>query len=86
LDLRERKDHVAGKKIAQSGFHNLYFSQNIFYTIKSTRMRGERYAARMRKTKNACKILVERLEGKRPIGRLGVGVDEKIILKCILRA
>jgi hypothetical protein len=37
--------------------------------IKSRRMRWRRYAARIGEKRNAYRILVGKLEGKRPIGR-----------------
>jgi hypothetical protein len=37
----------------------------------------------MGETRNEYKSLVRKLEGKRPLGNLGV--DGKIILKCILK-
>jgi hypothetical protein len=49
--------------------HNLYSSTNIIRIIKSTRMRWTRNAARMGETRNDYRILVEKPEGKRPLGR-----------------
>jgi hypothetical protein len=39
--------------------------------IKSRRMRLDEHAARMREKRNACRILVGRPEGKRPLERRG---------------
>jgi hypothetical protein len=47
--------------------HNLYFSPNRM--IKSRRMRWAGHVARMGETRNAYRILVEKHEGKRPLGR-----------------
>jgi hypothetical protein len=48
---------------------NLYSSPNIIRMIKSRRMRWAGNVARMGETRNACRILVGRPEGKRPLGR-----------------
>jgi hypothetical protein len=48
---------------------NLYASPNIIRVIKSRRMRGVRHVARMGEMRNAYNILVEKLEGKRLLGR-----------------
>jgi hypothetical protein len=37
--------------------------------IRSRRMRWAGYVARMREKRNACRILVAKPEGKRPLGR-----------------
>jgi hypothetical protein len=37
--------------------------------FKSRRMRWAGHVARMRKKRNACKILVGKSEGKKPLGR-----------------
>jgi hypothetical protein len=37
--------------------------------IKATRMRWERHVAGMGKKRNACRILMGNLEGKRPLGK-----------------
>jgi hypothetical protein len=49
--------------------HNLYSSPNIIRMIKSRRMRWAGHVARMGETRNACRILVGKPEGKRPLGR-----------------
>jgi hypothetical protein len=46
--------------------HNLYSSPNII--IKSRRMRWTGNAARMEEIRNRCKVLVEKPEGKGPLG------------------
>jgi hypothetical protein len=50
-------------------FHNLHSSLNITRMIKSRRMRWAGHVARMGKKRNACRILVGKPEGKRPLGR-----------------
>jgi hypothetical protein len=49
--------------------HNLYSSPSIIRIIKSRRMRWAGYVARMGEKRNACRILVGKPEGKRPLGR-----------------
>jgi hypothetical protein len=48
---------------------NLYSSPSIIRMIKSRRMRWEGHVARMGEKSNACRILVGKPEGKRPLGR-----------------
>ena len=50
-------------------FHSLYRSPNIFRVIKSRRLRGTRYVARMEEGRSAFKILTGKPTGKRPLGR-----------------
>jgi hypothetical protein len=47
----------------------MYASPNIIRMIKSMRMRWDGHVARMRYTRNACKILIRRTEGERSVGR-----------------
>jgi hypothetical protein len=63
-----KRDEVTGdwKKLHNEDLHNLYSSPNIIRMIKSRRMRWAEHVARMGKTRNAYRILVE---GKRPLGR-----------------
>jgi hypothetical protein len=49
--------------------HNFYSSPNIIRLIKSRRMRWGGHVARMGEKKNVYRILVENLEGKRPLRR-----------------
>jgi hypothetical protein len=46
--------------------------------IKSRRIRWARHVARMWEIRNAYKILVEKPEGKRPIGRPGIRSEDNI--------
>jgi hypothetical protein len=50
-------------------FHNLYSSPSIIRIIKSRRMRLVGHIARMGEKRNACRLLVGKPEGKRPLGR-----------------
>jgi hypothetical protein len=49
--------------------HSLYSSPNIVRVIKSRRMRWAGHVARVREESGVCRVLVWRLEGKRPLGR-----------------
>jgi hypothetical protein len=49
--------------------HNLYSSPDIIRQVKSRRMRWAGYVARMGEEIKVYKVLVEKPEGKRPIGR-----------------
>jgi hypothetical protein len=49
--------------------HDLYSSENIIRQIKSRRMRWAGHVARMGKERNVYRVLVGKLEGKRPLGR-----------------
>jgi hypothetical protein len=49
--------------------HSLYSSLNIVWVIKSRRMRGAGHVARMGEGRGVYRVLVGRLEGKRPLGR-----------------
>jgi hypothetical protein len=68
--FRLKKDEVIGgwRKMHNEKFHNLYFSPNIIGMIKSMKMRAG-HVAHMGEKTNACKILVGKPEGKRPLGR-----------------
>jgi hypothetical protein len=49
--------------------HNMYASPSIIKIIKSRRMRWAGHVARMGEKRKACIILVEKPEGKKPLGR-----------------
>jgi hypothetical protein len=49
--------------------HNLYSLPNIIRMIKSRRIRWAGHVARVEEKMNACRILVGKPEGKRPLGR-----------------
>jgi hypothetical protein len=65
-----KRDEVTGRwrKLHNEELHNLYTSPSIIRMIKSRRMRWAGHVARM-EMKNAYRILVEKLEGKRLVGR-----------------
>jgi hypothetical protein len=49
--------------------HNLYSSPSKIRVIKSRRMRWAGHVARMGEKRNVYRLLVGKLEGKRPLGR-----------------
>jgi hypothetical protein len=49
--------------------HNLYSSANIIRMIKSRRMKWTGHVGRMEAKRNACRILVGKPEGERPLRR-----------------
>jgi hypothetical protein len=49
--------------------HNLYSFPSIIRMIKSRRMKWAGYVARVEKKMNAYRILLEKPERKRPLGR-----------------
>jgi hypothetical protein len=64
-----KRDEVVGGwgKLHNEEFHNLYGSPSIIRMMKSGRMRWTGHVARMREKRNAYRILVGKLEGKRPL-------------------
>ena len=47
----------------------MYCSPNIIKSLKSRRLRWAGHVARMEQSRNACRPLVGKAEGKRPLGR-----------------
>ena len=66
-----KKDEVTGewKSINDEELYFLYFSQNIFRVIESRRMGWAGRVACMGDRRGACRILLGRHEGKRPLRR-----------------
>jgi hypothetical protein len=66
-----KRDEVIGdwRKLHNEELHNLYCSPSIIRIIKSRRMRWAGHVARMGEKQNACRILVAKPDGKRPLGR-----------------
>jgi hypothetical protein len=64
-------DEVTGKwrKLHNEELCDLYFLPSIIRIIKSRRMRWVGHAARMGEKRIACRLLVGKPEGKRPLGR-----------------
>jgi hypothetical protein len=57
------------RKLHNEKLHNLYSSSNIIRMIKSRRMRLAGHVEPTGENKKAYSILVEKPEGKRPLGR-----------------
>jgi hypothetical protein len=66
-----KKEELTGDwgKLHSDELHILYSSQNIIRQIKSRRMRWAGHAARMGEERNVYRVLIGKLEGKRPLGR-----------------
>jgi hypothetical protein len=57
------------RKLHNEELRDLYSSPSIIRIIKTRRMRWAGNVARMEERKNAYRLLVEKPEGKRPLGR-----------------
>jgi hypothetical protein len=66
-----RRDEVTGgwRKLHNEELRDLYSSPSIIRIIKSRRIKCAGHVARMREKKNACRLLVGKPEGKKPLGR-----------------
>jgi len=71
------------KTLHNEELYNLHFSPNIIWVIKSRRMRWVAHVACLGKMRGAYRILVGKLEGKRPVGRPKHRLRDKI--KCIFK-
>ena len=58
--------------------NNLYCTPNIIRVIKSRRIRWAGHVARMGETRSAYSVLVEKPEGKRPLGKPRCGWEGNI--------
>ena len=65
------RDEVTGewRKLLNEELNDLYCSPNTFRMINSTRMRWTRHVALMGEGRGVYRVLVEKSEGKRPLGR-----------------
>jgi hypothetical protein len=65
-----KRDEVRGewRKLHNEELRDLYSSSSIIRIIKSRRMRWAGHVARMGEKRNACRLLVGKPEGKRPLG------------------
>jgi hypothetical protein len=66
-----KRDDVTGewRKLHNEELHNVCSSPNIIKQIKLRRMRWAGYVAHMEEGKKVERVMVERPEGKRPLGR-----------------
>jgi hypothetical protein len=73
-----REEDGSWRKLHNDEFHNLYSSPNIVRVIKSRRLRWAAHVARMEEGRGVYRVLVGRLEGKRPLGRPGRRWEDNI--------
>jgi len=80
-----KRDEVTGewRKLHNEELNDLYFLPNTMRVVKSRRMRWAEHVAHMGEDKGVHKVLVEKPEGKRPLG--DQDVDGRIILRWIFR-
>ena len=57
------------RRLRNEELNDLYSKPNIVRVIKSRRMRWAGHVARMGEERGVCRVLVGKLEGKRPLGR-----------------
>jgi len=64
-----KRDEVTGewRKLHNVELNDLYCSPNIVRVIKSRIVRWAGHVARMRESRDVCRVLVEKPEGKRPL-------------------
>jgi hypothetical protein len=74
----KREEDGSWRKLHNDELHSLYFSPNIVRVIKSRRMRWAGHVARMGEVIGVYRVLVRRLEGKRPLGRRGHRWEDNI--------
>jgi hypothetical protein len=69
--FRPKRDEATGewRRLHNEELNDFYLSPNIIRVIKSRRMRWASHVARMGEKRVACRILVGRPEGRRPLGR-----------------
>jgi hypothetical protein len=60
------------RKLHNEELHNLYSSPSIIRMIKSWRLRWAGHVAQMVAKRTACRILVGKPEGKRPLGMIKI--------------
>jgi hypothetical protein len=76
----KEEDVIAGwKRLHDEEHHNLYSSPNNIMAIKSRRTRWAELVAHISQMRSTCRILV-----KKSLGKMDLGVDRRIISKCIL--
>ena len=72
-----RRDEVRGDwiRLHNEEIHDMYFSSDILLII-SRRMRWAGHLARMGDRRVPCRVLVERPELRRPLGKRKLGVED----------
>ena len=66
------------RELHNEELNNLYSLPNIFRAVKSRKMRWARHVTRMGKRRGVYKILVWKLEEKRPLGRRRRKLEDNI--------
>jgi hypothetical protein len=66
------------KTLHNEELYDLHFSPNIIWVIKSRRMRWAAHVTCIGKTKGAYRVLVGKLEGEIPLGRLTHRLKDKM--------
>jgi hypothetical protein len=66
-----KRDEVTGewRKLHNEELHDLYSSPSIISIMKARRMRWAGHVAQIGEKRNACRFLVGKPEGRRPLGR-----------------
>ena len=66
-----KKDKITGewRKLHNAELYALYSSPNVIRNLKSRRLGWAGHVARMEQSRNAYRVLVRKLEGKRPLER-----------------
>jgi hypothetical protein len=79
------RDEVTGewRRLHNKELYAVYSSPNIIRVIKSRRLRWVGHVACMGEMRNAYRVLVEKPEGRRPLGRRSL--DVRIILKRVCK-
>jgi hypothetical protein len=67
--LRRNEVTREWRKLYDEELRDLYSSPSIIRMIKSTRMRWVGHVAHIGKERNTYRLLVRKIEGKRPLGR-----------------
>jgi hypothetical protein len=69
--MGSKRDEVIGKwrKLHNEELNDMYSSLNIVGVIRSRRMRWVGHVAGMGERRDTCRVLVEKSEGKRALGR-----------------
>jgi len=69
--FKPRRDEVTGewRRLHKEELNDLYSSPNIVWVIKSRGMRWAGHVARMGEERGVYRVLVGKLEGRRPLGR-----------------
>jgi hypothetical protein len=65
----KREEDGSWRKLHNDELHNLYSSPNIVRVIKSRRLRWAGHVACIEEGRGVYRVLVEKSEGKRPLGR-----------------